>query len=58
MLLALILAAQQLRHARDAAERSEQAKARFLAVMSHEIRPPMNAILSSIELLARSKLTH
>ncbi|MDB5774226.1 MAG: sensor protein evgS [Herbaspirillum sp.] len=56
-LLLLLLAAFHARHARRAAEKSEQDKARFLAVMSHEIRTPMNAILSSIELLGRSKLT-
>ncbi|MGN7738577.1 ATP-binding protein [Pseudomonas sp. 22526] len=42
--------------ARRRAERSERDKAMFLAVMSHEIRTPMNAILSSVELLERSRL--
>jgi two-component system sensor histidine kinase EvgS len=56
-LILLLLAAHQARRARRKAEASEQDKARFLAVMSHEIRTPMNAILSSVELLGRSKLT-
>ncbi|ARP80172.1 hypothetical protein CAL12_04560 [Bordetella genomosp. 8] len=34
--------------------RSEREKSMFLAVMSHEIRSPMHAILASMELLQRS----
>ena len=36
--------------------RTERSKSDFLSVMSHEIRTPMNAILSSVELLQRSRL--
>lgn len=36
--------------------RSERDKARFLAVMSHEIRSPMNAILAAVELLRQTPL--
>jgi signal transduction histidine kinase/CheY-like chemotaxis protein/HPt (histidine-containing phosphotransfer) domain-containing protein len=40
-----------LRAARDEATRSAQAKSEFLAMMSHEIRSPMSALLGIIELL-------
>ncbi|MEO6919418.1 MAG: transporter substrate-binding domain-containing protein [Collimonas sp.] len=52
----ILIFAQRARVARRQAVKSEQAKTRFLAVMSHEIRTPMNAILSSMELLQRSRL--
>ncbi|MGP8472706.1 ATP-binding protein [Burkholderia sp. PR2] len=42
---------------RLAAIRSERDKATFLAFVSHEIRTPMHTILSSLELLQRSRLT-
>ncbi|WP_330849061.1 ATP-binding protein [Burkholderia diffusa] len=42
---------------RVAAIRSERDKAKFLAFVSHEIRTPMHTILSSLELLQRSRLT-
>jgi two-component system sensor histidine kinase EvgS len=41
----------QSHRSRQRAERNEQEKAMFLAVMSHEIRSPMNVILSAVELL-------
>lgn len=41
---------------RVAAVRSERDKAMFFAFISHEIRTPMHTILSSLELLQRSKL--
>lgn len=42
--------------AREAARRSERDKAMFLAIIGHEIRTPMHAILSSVELLQRTAL--
>ncbi|MFC7703598.1 ATP-binding protein [Plastorhodobacter daqingensis] len=43
-----------LREARNAALKGEQAKSRFLAVMSHEMRTPLNGLIASLELLESS----
>jgi signal transduction histidine kinase len=40
-----------LRVARDAALAGERAKASFVAVMSHEMRTPLNGIIASLEIL-------
>ena len=45
-----------LQEARRRAEAAAQAKANFLAMMSHEIRSPMNGIISVGEMLGKSKL--
>ncbi|NTS76167.1 response regulator [Catenovulum sp. SM1970] len=47
---------QELRQARETAERANQAKSRFLATMSHEIRSPLNAIIVMNDLLLESGL--
>ncbi|HVX66299.1 MAG TPA: response regulator [Bryobacteraceae bacterium] len=44
-------AAEELREAKEAAERASRAKDQFLANMSHEIRTPMNGIVGMTELL-------
>jgi signal transduction histidine kinase len=41
---------------RNQAIRADQAKSRFLAMMSHDIRTPMNAILATLDLIAESDL--
>jgi PAS domain S-box-containing protein len=52
-----VVAEQELILARDRAVSGERAKAELLAVMSHEMRTPLNGILGTIELLKDSKLT-
>jgi signal transduction histidine kinase/CheY-like chemotaxis protein len=48
---------ERLDQARAAAERASEAKAAFLARMSHEIRSPLNAIIGFISLLQETGLT-
>jgi len=42
--------------ARDAAKRASVAKSEFLAMMSHEVRTPMNGVLGIAELLSGTRL--
>jgi len=45
-----------LKQARDDALQAERAKSNFLAVMSHEMRTPLNGIFGTIELMRKTKL--
>ncbi len=47
---------QKLINARDRAERTDRAKSRFLAVMSHEMRTPLNGVLGVLDLLKTTAL--
>ena len=51
-----IAAEQELRLSRDEALAGQRAKSHFMAVMSHEMRTPLNGILGVAELLKASKL--
>ncbi len=48
---------EQIRQAKDEAERANTAKSRFLANMSHEIRTPINTIMGMDEMILREDAT-
>ncbi|WP_339950968.1 ATP-binding protein [uncultured Albimonas sp.] len=47
---------QELRRARDEAMAADRAKSEFIAVMSHEMRTPLNGVLGLLDLLMRTDL--
>lgn len=46
-----------LTRALDQAQAGERAKAEFLAVMSHEMRTPLNGLIGSLDLMRRTRLS-
>jgi PAS domain S-box-containing protein len=52
-----LAAEEELRIARDEALEADKAKSNFLAVMSHEMRTPLNGLFGTIELLQETKLS-
>jgi signal transduction histidine kinase/DNA-binding LacI/PurR family transcriptional regulator/DNA-binding response OmpR family regulator len=47
----------ELREARDKAERANAAKTEFVAMISHEVRTPLTAIIGHIDLCMQTQLT-
>ncbi|MBZ4022395.1 hypothetical protein CKO11_07985 [Rhodobacter sp. TJ_12] len=51
-----VAAEQELIDARDAAMAGERAQSEFVAVMSHEMRNPLNGLLGTVDLLSETEL--
>ncbi|MCA0997807.1 ATP-binding protein [Alloyangia pacifica] len=51
-----ISAEEELVEARDKAVEGEKAKAHFIAIMSHEMRTPLNGMIGALELLTETEL--
>lgn len=47
---------EELREAKEAAEAADRAKTRFLAIVSHEVRTPMNGVLGVLQLMEGTRL--
>jgi signal transduction histidine kinase/CheY-like chemotaxis protein len=56
LFVVLVFALWQLRRAQLASRRGERQKTMLLAVMSHEVRNAVNAVVSSVDLLSRTPM--
>ena len=49
--------ADELRHARELAETASAAKSEFVAMISHEVRTPLTAVIGHVDLCLQTRLT-